>query len=205
MYAPKDSKLPRKNIRIYTDKYLVRTIKPDDASERWANWLSDPELIYMMNMPARNWTKLDVVKYIGRFDQRQRLLLGIFERNTWVHIGILTAEIRHGGQLVGNMFIGEPRYRKKGVTTEITPPCRDYFFDALDVKILRATVLARNHVMTRFLLKTGFTLDQTVKNHVKSNSDGSMLDLSMLSLTREAWHQWKMENLPHKRADENAR
>jgi RimJ/RimL family protein N-acetyltransferase len=195
MCVTKDLKLAKTNIRIFSDHYLVRTIKPDDASERWASWASDPELVYMMNMSPLTWTTHDVADYIKKYDQRSRLLLGIFERDTWKHIGVIAAEIRHGDQVLGNMFIGDPQYRNKGVITEILVPCRDYFFDKLDIKIMRGTVLARNHVMTALLLKTGFTLDQTVKNYVKSKSDDSMLDLCMFSLTRDAWRAWKETNL----------
>jgi RimJ/RimL family protein N-acetyltransferase len=188
--------LPLKtNVRISSENYLVRTIKIDDASDRWASWASDPELVYMMNMAPLTWTKVDVINYIKRYDQRSRLLLGIFERKAWKHIGILALEIRHGDQLLGNMFIGDPQYRNKGVITEILVPCRDYLFKQFDIKVMRATVLARNHVMTRILLKTGFILDQTVKNYVKSKSDDSMLDLCMFSLTQDAWNSWKKTQL----------
>jgi RimJ/RimL family protein N-acetyltransferase len=121
MCVTKDLKLAKTNIRIFSDHYLVRTIKPDDASERWASWASDPELVYMMNMSPLTWTTHDIADYIKKYDQRSRLLLGIFERDTWKHIGVIAAEIRHGDQVLGNMFIGDPQYRNKGVITEIVP------------------------------------------------------------------------------------
>jgi len=71
--------IPKKKVRIQSEKYLIRTIGTDDASDRWASWMSDPEAMYMLNMPARNWKKVDVVNYIKAFDQRSSLLLGILK------------------------------------------------------------------------------------------------------------------------------
>jgi RimJ/RimL family protein N-acetyltransferase len=196
MLKPVTSNIPKKNVRIYSDKYLVRTIKLADASDRWAGWMSDPDVIYMLNLPARTWTKNDVIGYIHEFDQRSRLLLGIFIKQSWLHIGILAVDIRPASSQVRvNMLIGDPAYRNKGVTTEITVPFRDYFFETLDLNTMRANVLARNHVIRHYLGKTGWNLDQTVERHVKSTADGTMLDLCMYSLTRENWRAWKTAHL----------
>jgi hypothetical protein len=32
----------QKKVRIHSEKYLIRTIEADDASDRWASWMSDP-------------------------------------------------------------------------------------------------------------------------------------------------------------------
>jgi len=94
----------------------MRTLRTDDASARWAEWISDPHVIRMMNMPVQHWTKDHVVKYINKFDQRTRFLLGIFAKKTSIHIGILTIELRPApGEFLVNMLIGEPEYRNKGV------------------------------------------------------------------------------------------
>ena len=39
--------------------------------------------------------------------------------------------------------------------------------------------------MIRYLLKSGWTLDKTAPRHVKSNADGTMLDLCYMSITRD--------------------
>ncbi len=192
MQVPHSSKIPKTIVRIQADKYLVRTIKPDDASERWASWMSEPEAMHMLNARPRNWQKRDIEAYIAQFDQRSRLLLGIFEKQTWLHIGIVTIDIDHAtGEFRANYLIGEPEYRNKGVTNDITEPFRDYFFETLGLKKMMANALARNHVIIHYLLKTGWTLEETLKQHVQSRSDGTMLDLCRFGLTRDAWRAWK--------------
>src|SRR5206468_2052517 len=98
----------------------------DDASDRWAEWLSDPEAMHMLNSPARRLTKVDVINYIKGFDQRTHLLLGIFERQTWKHVGIETVHINYSTRtFLVNLLIGEPEYRNRGVTNEFRLPFRD--------------------------------------------------------------------------------
>src|SRR5437899_8240810 len=51
------AQIPKKNVRIQCGKYLIRTLREDDASDRWASWMSDPEAMYLLNSPAQSWTK----------------------------------------------------------------------------------------------------------------------------------------------------
>jgi len=192
MPEPHQSSVPRKIVRIHSERYLVRTIEPTDASERWASWMSDPEARHMLNMPAHGWGKPDIVKYISTFDQRSCLLLGIFEKSSGLHIGVLTVDINCvTSQFLVNLLIGEPEYRSKGVTTSIAVPFRDYFFETLGLNTALASVLARNIPMIHYLRKTGWQLDQTLKRSARSNADGEMLDICLFSLSREAWRAWR--------------
>jgi RimJ/RimL family protein N-acetyltransferase len=184
----------QKKVRIHSEKYLIRTIEADDASDRWANWMSDPEAMHMLNMPARSWKKADVIDYIKTFDQRSNLLLGIFEKQGGTHIGIFTVDINYVlSQFLVNLLIGEPEYRNKHVTSSLTMPFREYFFETLGLNMAMASVLARNAAMIHYLLKNGWKLDQTLKHGTKSNADGAMLEL--FSLSRDSWRDWKKKTL----------
>ncbi|SRR6266700_536165 len=190
------AKITKTIVRIESENYLVRTVKLDDASDRWASWMSDPEAVHMLNAPAKTLHKSDIVKYIKQFDQRSRLLLGIFTKQSSRHIGIITFNIDFAlRQFLVNMLIGEPQYRNHGVTNEITEPCREYLFETLGMKKMLCTALARNHIIIHYLLKTGWKLEQTRKQHVKSRSDGTMLDLCFFSLAREDWRARKRAEL----------
>ena len=196
MPTPNQPMIAKKNVRIHTEKYLIRTIETTDASDRWAGWMSDPEAMHMLNMPARSWKKADVVDYIKTFDQRSSLLLGIFEKQRGTHIGIFTVDINHMlSQFLVNLLIGEPDYRNKHVTSSIALPFREYFFETLGLNTSMASVLARNAAMIHYLQKNGWKLDQTLKHGAKSNADSAMLDVCLFSLSRDAWRDWKKKTL----------
>jgi ribosomal-protein-alanine N-acetyltransferase len=190
------SRFPKRTVKLDCGKYLVRTITADDASDRWAGWLADPEASHMLNAPATAMTRKDLVAYIQAFDQRSRLLLGIFEKATGKHLGFFRIDIDHrSGKFLVSMLIGEPDYRHKGVTNEVTVPFRDYFFETLGLNAMLATALSHNRPIIHYLYKSGWVLDRTLKRHVKSHADGTMLDLCFFSLTRDAWRAWKKANL----------
>jgi RimJ/RimL family protein N-acetyltransferase len=191
------AKLPEKAMRIDCGDYYMRTVTPADASNRWGAWMADPEAVQMLNAPARTLTKAEVATYIESFDQRSHVLIGIFETASDKLLGFLRVDIDPKlGRFLVSMMIGEPEYRNKGVTNAITVPFRDYFFETLGLKVMLATALSHNKPIIHYLLKSGWNLDRTIPRHVKSHTDGTMLDLCYFSITREAWRAWKAANLP---------
>jgi RimJ/RimL family protein N-acetyltransferase len=197
MPAPRQPKIPKTNVRIDCGRYLIRTIKPDDASDAWAGGMSDPEVIQMLNSGGQALKKSDIVAYIKQFDQRSHLLLGIFEKASGVHLGIFRIDIDPKlGRFLVFLLIGEAQHRNKGITNEITVPFRDYFFETLGLSTMMATALAHNQAIIHYLLKSGWSLDQKLPRSVKSQTGGDMLDLCCFSMTREAWRAWKQANPP---------
>src|SRR3974390_2647078 len=135
----------KRKVRIDAGDYLIRTVTTDDASDHWVAWMLDPEVVYMLNAPARSMSKEEVTTYIKTFDQRSNLLLGIFDKRTGVHIGFFTvnADYVHSQGIV-NLLIGEADYRNRGVLTVIRRHFAQYFFETLGLKTMMATALAHN-------------------------------------------------------------
>jgi RimJ/RimL family protein N-acetyltransferase len=185
-------KFPKRKVRLDCGKYILRTITVEDASDRWANWMADPEASIMLNVPPRTMTKSDIAAYIKGFDQRTQLLIGIFEKSTGLLLGFLRNDVNFAtGQFLVSMIIGEPEYRNSGVTNAVTVPFRDYFFETLGMKVMLATAFAHNRPIIHYLHSTGWTLDRTIERHTKSNLDDRMFDLCLFSQTREAWRDLK--------------
>jgi RimJ/RimL family protein N-acetyltransferase len=183
-----------KKIKIDCGKYFIRALTTEDASDRLAAWFSDPGVHHTLNAPAKIWSKDDVVNYISGFNQTSKLLLGIFEKSSNTPVGILTLWINQKtSQGLVNILIGEADYRNKGIRSrgvlvDISVPFYDYVFESLGLSEMLASALARNKIIINMLVNHGWKLDQTLKRHQKSNSDGSMLDLSLFSLTRSSWY-----------------
>jgi RimJ/RimL family protein N-acetyltransferase len=180
-------------IRIDGNKYFLRSLTPEDASDRLARWFSDPDVRYALNAPAKIWSKHDVVNYISDFNQRSKLMLGIFEKTSDFPIGIFTILINQTtGQGLINILIGEAEYRNKGmrsrgVLVDIIGPFLDFLFHSLGLTEVLASALARNKIIINLLLRLGWKLDETLKKNQKSNFDAGMLDLCLFSLTRSSW------------------
>lgn len=182
-------------IRIDTPHLYLRTLTVDDASPQWLAWFDQKDIREGLNMAAPPESPEEAAAYIRKYDQRSNILLGIFNRTNDLLLGLLAAQIDwRTGHWLANTFVGEADYRNRGVMLEVAGPHRDYFFDTLQLKVMTATALATNKPIVNYLRKTGWTLNQTLKNHTRSNADGTMVDLHIFSITREAWHAWKAAN-----------
>jgi RimJ/RimL family protein N-acetyltransferase len=178
-------------IRLHCGRFLIRTIKPEDASERWAAWIADPEAALTLNPRGQKLNRNEIVEYIGNFDQRTHLLLGIFDKASRLHVGILRLDIDHKvHHALINLFIGEPGYRNLGVTSEILIPALDYAFSTR-IETIIASVLLRHKRLIKYMLKTGWQMDPRPHALIKSNINGMMLEARYFVLSRETWRIWK--------------
>lgn len=197
MAAASAANIPKREVHLDCGDYLLRTVTADDASERWADWMSDPKNLRLLNAAPKAMTRQDIVTYINQFDQRSHLLIGIFEKQGGTLIGFFRLDIDYRlKRCLMFLLIGEQKYRHWSVTDDIRGPFQDYIFDVLGLRTILATVLVSNRAMTRYMLKSGWNLDKTLDRNIKSQTADALLDLSYLSLSREAWQAWKRRNQP---------
>lgn len=183
---------PKRELWFRCGRYFLRTVKREDASDRWAGWLSDPWTVHVLNTAPRAFTKSDVTDYIRQFDQRSRLLLGIFEMGTRLHVGFVRIDLSAAGDALVNAVIGEPAHRNRGANTDVFVALLDFLFDKLAVKRVRASVLERNELTLAYLLKLGWKKDEAPGAPVKSVTDGSPLGTCTVSWTREGYQAYRL-------------
>lgn len=186
----------KKEIWFPCGRYFTRTVKREDASERWAGWLSDPHIVHVLNTAPRQMSKADIADYIKQFDQRERLLLGIFEKGTRLHIGFVRLDIDYAANdVLVNAVIGEAAHRNRGATTDVFVPLLDYLFGTAGINRVKATVLKRNDITLAYLQRLGWQLETVQPSPQRSNADGSSLDLCAVSWTREGYRTFRETGL----------
>ncbi len=190
------AKLPKRKVRIDCGLSVLRTLTIADASDQWAGWMNDPKNLRLLNSPPRHMTKEDVVSYIRQFDQRSHLLLGIFGKQSGRHIGFFRIDIDPVlNRCLIFLLIGEPKHRHSFLMTpERMAPFFDFIFQTLGLNMMLATVLKSNRALTGFLLRNGWSLDQTLERNVKSQTDDTMLDLCLFSFSRDEWQARRSHN-----------
>jgi RimJ/RimL family protein N-acetyltransferase len=196
MPPPQPARPRKKELWFQAGRYFARTIKREDASERWANWLSDPWTVHVLNPAPRRLQKTDIAEYIKQFDQRSRLLLGIFEKGTRLHVGIIRLDIDYAANhALVNAVIGEPEHRNRGATTDIFVPTLDYLFDKVGVDKVKASILQRNEITLDYLLKLGWQVEPASETQTKSKSDGALLGMCTISYGRDAYRAFRQTNI----------
>jgi RimJ/RimL family protein N-acetyltransferase len=191
MQPIRPEKLPKRDLWFPCGRYFLRTVKREDASERWAEWLSDPWTVHVLNTAPRQSSRADMIQYIRSFDQRSRLLLGIFEMGTRIQVGFIRVDIEPGrAEALVNAVIGEKDHRDRGATTVTFIPLLRFLFGAAGIQKVRASVLERNDHTLAYLLKLGWQLDPEAEQPVKSLTDGSMLGRRGIHWTRDGFQAW---------------
>jgi RimJ/RimL family protein N-acetyltransferase len=189
MQAPQ--RAGKKDLWFRCGRYFLRTVKREDASDRWAGWLSDPWTVHVLNTAPRAFTKSDVADYIKQFDQRSRLLLGIFEMGTRLHVGFVRLDFDGTRDVLVNAVVGDPAHRNRGATTDVFVALLDFLFDTVGVERVRASVLLRNEGTLAYLLKLGWQKDEAPAAPLRSVADGSPLQTCMVSWTREGYKAYR--------------
>lgn len=180
---------------IESKNFYLRELTVADASERMASWFDQPDVRNGINVEQGKMSKSELETYIRRFDQRNRILLGIFDKYNDLIVGFLSADINWKlGRYLVSMVIGEESYRNSGVTLAVSPAFRHYFFEVLGLKVMTATALATNKPIARYLKKTGWELNHVIPKRIRCHADGSDVDLHFYSLTRESWNKWMSDH-----------
>lgn len=148
--------------------------------------------MHVLNTAPRAFTRSDVADYIRQFDQRSRLLLGIFEMGTRLHVGFVRIDLEAGGDALVNAVIGEAEHRNRGATTDIFVALLDFLFDKVGVNRVRASVLERNAGTLAYLLKLGWQKDETLRTPARSATDGAPLGTCTVSWTREGYQAYRL-------------
>ncbi len=175
-------------ISFKTARYEVRTLRPDDASDRYLSWYLDPQVMHPQNAPTARLAMDELRTHIAGFDGKARHLLGIFELPGNRHVGcyIINVHTLHRNAKL-QMMIGEADSRRKGVATETTAGLIDYLFVNAGIAKVTAHVLASNRGFNRVMEKIGMRVEGHLKGEVIEFHGSSRLDQVLYGLLAEEW------------------
>jgi RimJ/RimL family protein N-acetyltransferase len=70
-------------------------------------------------------------------------------------------------------------------------PVLDFLFDTVGIERVKASILLRNQLTLRYLLKLGWQQDETPEVPIKSQADGTPLDRCALRWTRDGYRAFR--------------
>ena len=179
-------------VLLETKRLALRSLRPSDASERWIRWLKDPEVMTPLNAPIRNWTVQQLMAHIATADNNERYLIGIFDRESQIQIGLYMIDIDLFHRRANfNVAIGERSWWGKGVVNETRAALLDEFFDKRGVEKATGMPLARNFPAVFNYKAQGWRHEATLRAHSVSASDNSRLDQYEFGLTSTEWQQMR--------------
>ena len=119
---------PGTPLAIRTERFLLRSLQPDEVDEKLLGWFRDPTLMDALGGPWRTETVQALKEAIGRlYDNKADYLLGIHHEGQligcyWIegHLRLRTACTHH--------FLGERDWWGKGVPLECRGMILDWLF-----------------------------------------------------------------------------
>jgi len=140
------------HVHFETDRFVLRTLSPEDASPRWAEWLNDPVSALMLNVPPRVVTAEQLRDLISAVDQYEKLLLGIFVLGSNRHIGVVRFRfIDQRKRVIPGVLIGETEWRNTGALHEVANAVGTYLFETFGLEAIVARVPEHNTLMRKYL------------------------------------------------------
>jgi len=160
-----------KCIEIETERFFLRTLTENDATERYLSWLHDADAKQFITAASNTVGLVSLKKYvIEKTSQKDVYFFGIFDKTTSQHIGNIKYEpvnFKLKYAIVG-VLIGESICRGKGVTTEVLKESAIWLREWHNIKQILLGVSKENHAAIQAYKKTGFVIAKTP--YIKSTS-----------------------------------
>lgn len=180
---------PGQPVRLETARFLIRSLTAQDATEAYAGWTDDPEVVRHVNVPQRRMPLAEVARYIGSFDNDRNFALGIFDRATGRHIGFFAVHLDpQNRSATTDVMIGEREWWGKRVVLEARAALLDFLFDTVGIEKVNGLPLASNHAAIFNYRAQGFRLEGLLRKHRLSWDGRVRLDQCQFGLLREEWH-----------------
>lgn len=164
-------------VAVDTKRFHLRTLQPSDASRDYLEWIADPEIMTPLNMPPRKLTMDELRAYIASFDNKSRHLIGMFDKGTGTHFGVLMFEVSemHG---LGKMafLIGHADFKRVGAFRETAAGAIAHMFEARGLEKVTVYVMKGNEPSMKALEAIGFSNEGTLRGQVKSLLGDGRLD-----------------------------
>ncbi|NHQ59243.1 GNAT family N-acetyltransferase [Chlorobium sp. BLA1] len=148
-------------LEVHTERFLLRTLTVDDVNERYAGWLRDS---LTSEYITAKLDLADLKAYVLELSRRRDVIfLGVFDKNTGLHIGNIKYEPvdPEQGYAIMGILIGECDWRGKGVAAEVLNATADWLQKYHNIKQIILGVSRSHTAAITAYQKVGFVEEST--------------------------------------------
>lgn len=149
---------------LQTNRLYLRPLTPDDASDRYIQWLNDPVVNRYLETKSSSTDELR--RYISDKQANPTcIFFGIFLKEDNRHIGNIKldpVDLLKNEATIG-ILIGDRIWWGKGICTEVINEVVRFAFSEIYLKTLVLGVLSENTAAISCYKKAGFTIETTEK------------------------------------------
>jgi len=149
-------------IKIETERLILRNLNLDDISEDYVNWLNNKEINKYLSCSGKQQTIESCRAYLESYQgNNDKALIGIFLKNNGLHIGNLTlSTINWNAKMAAiGISIGRKGCTGKGFGKEALRAVVEYCFKDLELCRVYAGISVRNIRSLNLYIKCGFLVE----------------------------------------------
>ena len=153
---------------IETSQLIIRTLKLENISPSYLDWLSDPEINKYLETRHTKYdlsSSLDFVR--SNFKCPDNLLMGMYIKETNCHVGnIKLGPVNWHYKRAGvGLMIGEKTQWGKGLATEAIEGIVVFAFEKIGLIRVQAGAYAENISSIKAFQKAGFEIEGVLKSY----------------------------------------
>ena len=180
--------LPGRPVSTHSERFILRSLTPNDVSERWCGWAADPDIMNPLNMVPRKSTREGLLKYVAQQNNDRSYLIGVFAMAMGLHIGFYQIDVNKLHRTAGfNVVIGDKQYWGKNAVNETRAAILTEFFERRGLEKAWGQPLARNFPMIFNYKQQGWKLEGILRGQCLSIVDGTRLDQYQFGMLRDDW------------------
>lgn len=174
-------------VKLETERFLIRSLMPSDASDKWCGWAGDATIMGPLNVPVRRPTREALARYIAQHNDERNFLVGVFTK-AHLHIGFFQIDTnRTHRTAVFNVVIGDKSYWGKNAVNEARAALLTELFERRNIEKATGQPLARNFPMIFNYKQQGWKLEGIMRAQCLSVVDGKRLDQYSFGMTKDDW------------------
>ena len=166
----------------------LRPLEREDLNERYLTWLNDPEVNRYLESGTFPYTRDELEKFYQQVTgSPDHIILAIVDKEADQHIGnVKLGPINwiHRKATFG-ILIGDKRFWRRGIGTEVTRLMVEYGFFRLDLRRIDLGVYAEHEAALRSYEKVGFQTEGRLREDLFR--DGRYKDRLLMGLLRSEY------------------
>jgi len=160
-----------KSIVLKSDTLILKELEPDNVTNKYVNWLNDPEVNQYLESRFVQQNKHTVKMFVKNCkNSKVDFIFGIFLLDGVTHIGNIKlgpVSVYHKHASIGIM-IGDKEYWGKGFESQAISMITQFGFNQLKLEKLCAGCYESNIGSKKAFEKSGYQVEGFIKNHVNS-------------------------------------
>jgi ribosomal-protein-alanine N-acetyltransferase len=163
--------------QLYTKRFFLKPIELNDVGNCYLNWLNNPQDNEFIHSANADITIEILKEYVMcRINRKEILFLGIFDRNSGLHIGNIKYEPINflESYAIMGILIGNKSWRGQGVAFEVLHATAKWLKESLGIKKIILGVDRKNVSAISVYKKIGFIGEDTFLTSQLNDSDISM-------------------------------